>query len=106
MNYIKKELLGGKKRDIRVKVVKRMREKLKLGSGDVFIITRSNKFYHKKELLVFNVMIDEEERSLSKLLPQKDYQKFDNTSFYIFGLSDKETLKKAFIEVVKEAIGG
>lgn len=105
LNYIKKELLG-EDRKVRVRVVKRMREKLALVSGDLFIITRSNKFYHKGKPSSFNVMIDEQERSLSKLLPQKDYQKFDNISFYIFGPSDmKEKLKATFIEVVKEELG-
>ncbi|MGL5051857.1 MAG: HD domain-containing protein [Fusobacteriaceae bacterium] len=106
LTYIKEKLLDNDRMDLRVDIVKKMRTKLGLDSGDLFIITRSNKFYHKGKPSAFNVMIADKERSLSKLLPQKDYQKFDNISFYIFGLSDKETLKRSFIEVVKEAIGG
>ncbi|MGL5902922.1 MAG: HD domain-containing protein, partial [Cetobacterium sp.] len=65
-----------------------------------------NKFYHKGKPSAFNVMIADKERSLSKLLPQKDYQKFDNISFYIFGPSNKkEALKAAFIEITKEQLG-
>ncbi|WP_047394893.1 HD domain-containing protein [Cetobacterium sp. ZOR0034] len=106
LTYIKEKLLDNDRRDLRVDIVKKMRTKLGLDSGDLFIITRSNKFYHKGEPSAFNVMIDEQERSLSKLLPQKDYQKFDNISFYIFGPKEKkEILKKTFIDVVKEELG-
>lgn len=103
IKFIKKKLLY--ERELRVKIVKKMREKLKLASGDIFIIIRSNKFYHKGKKSVFKVMVGESEKSLSKLLPQKDYKKFDNISFYIFGPKNlKKELKNSFIECIREEI--
>lgn len=107
VNFIKNKLVSSDEigRELRVKIVKSIRKKLELQAGDVFLITRSNKFYHKGEPSAFNVIVNKQERSLSNLLPQKDYKKFDNISFYIFGPENlKNELKKTLIEVIKEEL--
>ncbi|MGL4868412.1 MAG: HD domain-containing protein [Cetobacterium sp.] len=109
VNFIKNKLVNSddEGRDLRVKIVKSIRKKLDLQAGDMFLITRSNKFYHKGEPSAFNVIVNNQERSLSNLLPQKDYKKFDNISFYIFGPKNLEKeLKKTLIEVIKEELDG
>ncbi|WP_294095088.1 hypothetical protein [uncultured Cetobacterium sp.] len=40
LTYIKEKLLDNDRRDLRVDIVKKMRTKLGLDSGDLFIITR------------------------------------------------------------------
>ncbi|MGL6066824.1 MAG: HD domain-containing protein [Cetobacterium sp.] len=105
VEVIKEKLLGSedKKYEERAKLVKKMRQDLNLKSGELFLIIRSNKFYHTGGNASFYVTLNGSAKSLSNLLPQKDYKRFDNISFYLFGPDNKkEDIKKSFIKCIEE----
>lgn len=86
----------------RITVVKKLIKEFNLEVGDVFFIIRSNKFYHSKKNSTFYIYQNGVGNKLiSELLPQKNYEKFNDVSFYIFCKDDiKEGLKKKFVEIL------
>jgi HD superfamily phosphohydrolase len=75
-----------------------------LNLGDIFIIPRSNKFYSlDPDKSSFRVSIDEKDKDLRELLPQKDFREmYTNVNFYVFCLKEKiELVRNEFIKYIQ-----
>lgn len=84
------------------KIVNYAAEELNLKKGEIFIITRYNKFYHSISEAKIYVSLNGEDKLLSDLLPQKSFKRFSNISFYIFSPKDKtRQVKKLFLNLIK-----
>jgi len=70
--------------------------------GEILVIPRSNKFYSLTPDKFFTVYLDDGEKKIDTLLPQKDYKElYGRVAFYVFCLKDKkEKVEKAFIELI------
>ena len=87
------------------KIVGEIGEALNLKKGEIFIITRYNKFYHAVSEAKIYVSLNGEDKLLSDLLPQKSFKRFSNISFYIFGPGEKkEEIKKLFLKIIKNEL--
>ena len=87
------------------KIVGEIGNTLKLKKGEIFIITRYNKFYHAVSEAKIYVSLNGEDKLLSDLLPQKSFKRFSNISFYIFGPGEKkEEIKRLFLKIIKEEL--
>ena len=100
------EKLGSSTPDYRVYIVNELRKRCDLSLGEIFIIPRSNKFYSLAPETVFTVYINEAEKKIDSLLPQKDYGKlYDKVAFYVFCQQDKDKKDKVtqeFINLINE----
>jgi HD superfamily phosphohydrolase len=90
------------RRYVAVEIIK----KCQLSMGQVFIVPRSNKFYSLNPNNVFHIYLNDRDKEIGQLLPQKDFSKlYHNVAFYIFGVEEKiDEIKEAFIEVVSQMI--
>ena len=72
--------------------------------GKIFIIPRSNKFYSLAPETVFTVYINEGEKKIDNLLPQKDYGKlYNKVAFYVICRQDKkDKVRQEFINHISE----
>ncbi len=88
--------------DRRRKIVKLIMEKLKLDYGNVFFIIRSNKFYFSKNNSKFYIFLEGKgNQPISSLLPQKNYEKFKDISFYLFGPQGRiNDITKEFVQII------
>ena len=59
-------------------------KKLNLKEGEVFIITKYNKFYNSNKEAPITLLLNGKERKLSDLLPQKEFGKFHTMAFFVF----------------------
>lgn len=78
-------------------ITKKIQEKLNLKEGEIFIITKYNKFYNSTKEAPISVLLNGEDRKLGDLLPQKHFDKFNTMSFFVF-------VPKAYKKVAKEAL--
>ncbi|NLH45310.1 MAG: HD domain-containing protein [Acholeplasmataceae bacterium] len=74
-----------------------------LSMGDIFIVPRSNKFYSYSADKIFTVFINEGDKDIGDLLPQKQYDDFfDKVAFYVFVPETKKVeVEEALIDIVK-----
>ena len=78
-------------------------KKLNLKEGEVFIITKYNKFYNSNKEAPITLLLNGEERKLSDLLPQKEFGKFHTMAFFVFVPKKyKKEAKKIIIEELKK----
>lgn len=84
------------------KITKAIQEKLKLKEGEIFIITKYNKFYNSVKEAPIYLLLNGEDRILSDLLPQKNFDKFNTMSFFVFVPKElKKRAKDLLIEELK-----
>lgn len=84
------------------KITKNLEEKLNLKEGEVFIITKYNKFYNSNKEAPISLLLNGEERRLADLLPQKHFDKFNTMAFFVFvPRSYKKEVKELLIEELK-----
>ena len=71
--------------------------------GEIFIVPRSNKFYSLNSENKFYILVDEDLKEISELLPQKQFKDlYNNVSFYIFCKDeDKPKVEEAFVDIVR-----
>jgi HD superfamily phosphohydrolase len=88
--------------EYRVYVAEEIIAKCNLQLGEILVIPRSNKFYSLTPDKFFTIYLDDGEKKLDTLLPQKDYKElYGRVAFYVFCLKDKkEKVEKAFIELI------
>lgn len=86
----------------RVYVVKKLIEQCDLRLGEIFIIPRSNKFYSLKPENSFSVYVNNTEKMIDTLLPQKKYGELhSNVAFYVFGKKDKlESIRENLVKIL------
>ena len=78
-------------------------KKLNLKEGEVFIITKYNKFYNSNKEAPISLLLNGEERKLSDLLPQKEFGKFHTMAFFVFVPKKyKEEAKEIVIEELQK----
>lgn len=73
-------------------ITKTLSEKLNLKEGEVFIVTKYNKFYNSTKEAPISLLLNGEERNLSELLPQKEFGKFHTMAFFVFVPKEKREL--------------
>lgn len=80
-----------------------LRKKLNLKEGELFIVTKYNKFYNSTQETSISLLLNGEERKLSDLLPQKSFEKFHSMSFFVF-LSEKvgADIKSLLVSEIKK----
>lgn len=84
------------------KITKNLEEKLNLEEGEVFIITKYNKFYNSTKEAPIYLLLNGEERRLADLLPQKHFDKFNTMAFFVFVPREfKNRAKELLIEELK-----
>lgn len=84
-------------------IVRKIAENLSLKKGEIFIITKYNKFYNSLGEVDIFVYLKGKEMRLSELLPQKNFEIFHNMAFYIWGREDKlPDIKNEFLKILKE----
>ena len=84
------------------KITKNIQKKLNLKEGEVFVITKYNKFYNSVKEAPIYLLLNGEDRLLADLLPQKHFDVFNTLSFFIF--VPKEYKKKAKFILIEELI--
>lgn len=91
-----------KNENIVEKITENLRTKLNLQEGEVFIVTKYNKFYNSNKEAPISLLLNGEDRKLSDLLPQKNFEKFHTMSFFVYvpKLCKKEA-KEILIEELK-----
>jgi len=78
-------------------------KKLNLKEGEVFIITKYNKFYNSNKEAPISLLLNGEERKLSDLLPQKEFGKFHTMAFFVFAPKKyKEEAKEIVVEELQK----
>lgn len=66
------------------KITENLQKKLNLKEGEVFVITKYNKFYNSTKEAPIYLLLNGKDRQLSDLLPQKKFEKFHTMSFFVF----------------------
>ncbi|MBS9776022.1 MAG: HD domain-containing protein [Fusobacterium sp.] len=85
------------------KITKNIEKKLNLKEGEVFVITKYNKFYNSTKEAPIDLLLNGEDRKLADLLPQKNFHKFNNMSFFVFVPKNKRAeAKEILIEELRE----
>lgn len=85
------------------RIAKQIQRSLNLKEGEVFIITKYNKFYNSTKEVPISLLLNGEDRRLSELLPQKSFEKFHTMSFFVFVPREyKERAKKILIEELRK----
>lgn len=85
------------------KITKKIQKELNLENGEIFIITKYNKFYNSNKDAPINLLLNGEERKLADLLPQKNFHKFNNMSFFVFVPKEyRVKAKEILIEELKK----
>lgn len=73
--------------------------------GEVFLVSQHHKFYHSVEKTPIEIVLKGQKRQLNELLPQKDFSKFHNLSFFFYVRGDKkDEAYKSFLRHLKEII--
>lgn len=86
-------------------ITKNMEEKLALKEGEVFIITKYNKFYNSTKEAPISLLLNGEERRLADLLPQKHFDKFNTMAFFVFVPKEyKKVAREFLIEELKNKL--
>ena len=76
---------------------------MNLKEGEVFIITKYNKFYNSTKEAPISLLLNGEERKLSDLLPQKEFGKFHTMAFFVFvPRKYKEEAKEIVVEELQK----
>lgn len=91
-----KELISDKNK---INIIrKNMAEKLNLSEAEIFIITKYNKFYNTNTETPIYLDLHGNDRKLAELLPQKNYDKFQELAFFVFVPENKkQEAKKKFL---------
>lgn len=80
-----------------------IQEGLRVKEGEVFIITKYNKFYNSTKEAPIDLLLNGKDRKLSDLLPQKNFHKFNNMSFFVFVPKGyRERAREILIKKLKE----
>jgi HD superfamily phosphohydrolase len=89
--------------DNRRKIVHYLCDKLSIELGNLFIVSKKNKFYCEKLDQIYIIFNGKEEK-ITDMLPPRDYSKlYDNVAFYIFCEDKKkEKVKEYFIKYFKD----
>lgn len=91
-----------KNENIVEKITENLRSKLNLQEGEIFIVTKYNKFYNSNKEAPIYLLLNGEDRKLSDLLPQKNFEKFHTMSFFVYVPKlCKEKAKEILIEELK-----
>lgn len=87
-------------------VAKEIIKRLNLKNGQVFIVPRPNKFYMDSKKSKFYILVDDNLKEISELLPQKKYGSIhSDVAFYVFApKAIKEDVKREFIKIAREGI--
>ncbi|MGI6649728.1 MAG: HD domain-containing protein [Bacillota bacterium] len=99
-----KNLGDSEKEEYRAYVAEEIRTACNLQLGEILIVPCSNKFYSLAPNTVFTVYINDGEKKINTLLPQKDYKElYGKVSFYVFCRGDrKDDVEKAFIKLIND----
>ena len=69
---------------------KKIQEDIGLEEGEIFLISQHHKFYHSLKNNPIEVVLDNKKRKLSDLLPQKNFERFHQSSFFFYVREDKK----------------
>lgn len=84
------------------KITFELRNKLGLNEGEVFIVTKYNKFYNSTKEAPISLILNGEDRKLSDLLPQKNFEKFHTMLFFVYVPKEyKQKAKDVLIDELK-----
>lgn len=82
---------------------KKIQEDIGLEEGEIFLISQHHKFYHSLTTIPIEVIVDHKKRSLSDLLPQKNFEKFHQSSFFFYVREDKkEEAYQSFLRHIRQ----
>lgn len=85
------------------KIETAIQNKLGLERGDIFLITQHNKFYHAMNNVMLEIKIRNKKILLADLLPQKNFKKFKDISFFIFVTKEKKKeAYQSFLDEIKK----
>lgn len=78
----------------------------KLDLGEIFIVPRSNKFYSFSPDSAFHIYLNDSDKAIGNLLPQRNFKTlYNNIAFYVFGKEDKlEEIKDNFIKLISNRL--
>lgn len=83
----------------------RIRRDIGVREGEIFLISQHHKFYHSVKKIHFEIVLKGKKRLLSELLPQKNFGKFHNLSFFFYIREDKkEAAYKSFLRNISQMI--
>lgn len=67
-----------------------VRKEVNLEEGEIFFVSQHHKFYHSVQKTPIELVLKGEKRKLSELLPQKNFEKFHQLSFFFYVREDKK----------------
>lgn len=81
---------------------KKIQEDIGLAEGEIFLISQHHKFYHSLQSKPIEVVLDNKKRKLSDLLPQKNFERFHQSSFFFYVREDKkEEAYQSFLKHIR-----
>ena len=83
-------------------LAKRVQKEVGLQEGEIFFVSQHHKFYHSVQKTEIELVLKGEKRKLSELLPQKNFEKFHQLSFFFYVKEEKkEEAYESFLKNLK-----
>jgi hypothetical protein len=81
-----------------------LRQKFDIQPGNLFIVSRQNKFYDEEKVKGFKIIFRGKEKTIPDILPLRNYRmSYDDISFYVY-CENSEELKEKIKEEMKDIL--
>lgn len=86
-------------------LAQKVQQEVGLKAGELFFVSQHHKFYHSVQKTEIELVLKGEKRKLSELLPQKNFEKFHQLSFFFYVREDKkQAAYKSFLKNLKRML--
>ena len=86
-------------------LAQKVQQEVGLKAGELFFVSQHHKFYHSVQKTEIELVLKGEKRKLSELLPQKNFEKFHQLSFFFYVREDKkQAAYKSFLKNLKRIL--